>query len=182
MEGNSARPLFTPSSPSEDSRQRPQQQHQQPYEFRTAGSKGRNYNLSSASPPPPLPYQRSTLTTKNQHMRTHLRSFSGTLSPCHVPYHVTVSGAGCVKEIWMGKMKIERMKRRRRKSRWRWVGRYLSTSMLCRGGHPLRGRQSPRSPPPLLSTTFGPCASPKSPSHLSSSPLTYDNAQPLIVW
>ena len=31
-------------------------------------------------------------------MRTHSHSFSGTLSPSHIPYHVTVSGAGRVDE------------------------------------------------------------------------------------
>jgi len=57
-------------------------------------------NLSSASLSPPLLYQQSTLTTTttNQHMRSHSRSFSGTLSSSHVPYRVSFSGAGRVDE------------------------------------------------------------------------------------
>ena len=91
MEGDNGRSPFAPSSPTEDPRQRRQQQYQQPYEFGTAGPKSRNYTL----PPPPLPHQYSTPTPTSQHVRTHSRSFSGTP---HVPYRVTVSGARRVDE------------------------------------------------------------------------------------
>jgi hypothetical protein len=175
MEGNSGRPPFAPP---QDPRQRRQQQYQQPYEFGTAGSKGRNY---SASPPPPLPYQQSTPTTINQHMRTHSRSFSGTLSPPHVPYRVSVSGAGHVDEINSDQEEEEREAEEEEEEQVVRSGgggtlpiHINASPPQVRGGYPLRGRQSPRSPPPL-STMFGSRVSPKSPSspsRLSSSPST----------
>ena len=176
MQGHSGRPPFAPSSSTEDPRNNVSSSINS---CTSLGLRGRRVVI--------IRHRRHHhRCISNQHRQRQIivcertRLFSGTLSPSHVPYRVSVSSVGHVDERNTDPEE-EEQEEEEAKEEEQVVGSgggtlpiHINTSPpQFRGGYPLDGRQSPGSLPPL-SGMFGSCASLKSPSSSSrlSSPPT----------